>query len=151
MARTLSRRRFVRTSTAGLAVASLSPVFSPVPSGQTRSGRTGVASKGNRSPAMMLRVRFKTALSFDQVNSVVEERAPEFESLAGLRQKYYLQDTVSGEYAGVYIWDTAEALAEYRKSELRASIAKAYETQGEPHIEVYRIIKVLREDRAGTA
>jgi heme-degrading monooxygenase HmoA len=97
-------------------------------------------------PAMILRVRFKSDLSFDQVNAIVEERAPEFEALAGLRQKYYLQDAESGEYAGVYIWDSAEALAAYRDSELRASIAKAYQARGEPDIEVYRIVKVLRDD-----
>ena len=97
-------------------------------------------------PAMVVRVRFKSALSFEQVMKVVEERAPEFEALAGLQQKYYLQDVESGEYAGLYLWESPEALAEYRDSELRASIAKAYQTQGEPSIEVYKVVKVLRDD-----
>jgi len=95
-------------------------------------------------PGMVMRVRFKSDLTLDQVKEIAERRAPEFEALAGLRQKYYLQDVVSGEYAGVYIWESAEALAEYRESELRATIGTAYQTKGETHIEVYRIIKVLR-------
>lgn len=97
-------------------------------------------------PAMVLRVRFKSALPFDEVKRIVEERAPEFEALAGLQQKYYLQDPESGEIAGLYIWESAEALAEFRESELRATIAKAYQVEGNPHLEVYRVFKVLRDD-----
>jgi heme-degrading monooxygenase HmoA len=93
-----------------------------------------------------MRVRFKSDLTFDQVNEVVEKRAPEFEALTGLQQKYYLQDVVSGEYAGLYAWESPEALDEFRESELRATIAKAYQAQGEPDIEVYRVFKVLRDD-----
>lgn len=94
---------------------------------------------------MVVRVRFKSILTPEEVARVVEERAPEFEALAGLRQKYYLQDVASGEYAGVYVWDSREALEEYQESELRATIAKAYRTQGDPDVEVYRAIKILRE------
>jgi heme-degrading monooxygenase HmoA len=95
-----------------------------------------------------MRVRFKSDLTFDQVNEIVEKRAPEFEALTGLQQKYYLQDVVSGEYAGLYVWESPEALDEFRKSELRATIAKAYQAQGEPDIEVYKVFKVLRDDNA---
>ena len=95
-------------------------------------------------PALMLLVRFRSRLTLDQVMRVVEERAPEFEALAGLEQKYYLQDAESGEYAGCYVWASPEALDEYRSSELRASIGIAYETDGDPRIEVYRILKLLR-------
>jgi len=99
-------------------------------------------------PAIVLRVRFKSSLTLDQVNDIVEKRAPEFEELTGLQQKYYLQDVVSGEYAGLYLWESPEALAEYRDSELRASIAEAYQAEGEPDIEVYKVLKVLRDDYA---
>ncbi|MGD8698901.1 MAG: YdhR family protein [Gemmatimonadales bacterium] len=99
-------------------------------------------------PEVVMRVRFKSDLTFDQVNEIVETRAPEFEALTGLQQKYYLQDLVSGEYAGLYVWASREALDEYRQSELRATIAKAYQAQGEPDIEVYKVFKVLRDDNA---
>ena len=95
-------------------------------------------------PAMTLLVRFRSALSLDQVIRIVDERAPEFRALAGLQQKYYLQDAESGEYAGLYLWESPEALGEYRDSELRASIAAAYQTEGEPRVEVYRVMKSLR-------
>jgi heme-degrading monooxygenase HmoA len=97
-------------------------------------------------PALTLLVRFKSKLSFDEVMEIVEERAPEFEALDGLQQKYYLQDTTTDEFAGFYLWESAEALTTYRESELRASIAAAYQAEGEPRVEVYRVVKTLRED-----
>ena len=94
---------------------------------------------------VILLVRFKSSLSLDQVMRVIEERAPEFRALEGLQQKYYLQDTDSGEYAGLYLWASQEAVVAYRESELRATIAEAYRTEGEPRVEVYRVVKTLRD------
>ena len=74
-------------------------------------------------PALSLLVRFRSPLSLDEVTRVMDERAPEFRALEGLHQKYYMQDSESGEYAGLYLWTTPEAFAEFRDSELRASIA----------------------------
>ena len=99
-------------------------------------------------PEIILLVRFKTALSFEEVSKVAAERAPEFRALEGLHQKYYLQDTSSGEYAGLYLWKSPEALAKYRDSELRASIAEAYQVQGEPRIVIYKVVRTLRNDIA---
>ena len=99
-------------------------------------------------PEAVLLVRFKTLLSFEDVLKVAEERAPDFRALEGLQQKYYLQDVHSGEYAGLYLWKSSDALAEYRDSELKASIAKAYQVQGEPRVQVYRVAKALRYDIA---
>lgn len=96
-------------------------------------------------PATVLLVRFKTSLTLDEVMKVANQRAPEFRALKGLQQKYYLQDAATGEVAGLYLWDSESSLAEYRKSELRASIAKAYRTEGEPRIEVYNVLMPLRE------
>ena len=100
-----------------------------------------------KNPEFTLHVRFRSKLPFDEVMKIVEERAPEFRALEGLQQKYYLQDAATGEYAGLYLWESQEALAAYRESELRASIAKAYQAEGEPRVEVYRVVKTLRDDR----
>jgi heme-degrading monooxygenase HmoA len=94
---------------------------------------------------VVMRVRFKSNLTLEQLKEIVETRAPEFEALAGLKQKYYLQNIKTGEYAGLYIWETIQAFEEFRKSELKATIAKAYQAQGEPNIEVYKVFKVLRD------
>jgi len=94
----------------------------------------------------MVVVRFKSRLSLDEVRRVAEERLPEFRALAGLQQKYYVQDTVTGEYGGCYLWESPDALAAYRGSELQASIAEAYQTEGAPRVDVYRVIMTLRND-----
>lgn len=100
-----------------------------------------------KNPEYTLHVRFRSKLTLDQVTKIIDERAPEFCALEGLQQKYYLQDTATGEFAGLYLWESQEALAAYRESELRASIAKAYQAEGEPRVEVYRVVKTLRDDR----
>jgi len=100
-----------------------------------------------KQPQLVLRVRLQSDLSFEDVVEIMEERASEFEALPGLLQKYYLQDPVTGEYGGLYLWESPEALAAYRESDLRASIAKAYQATGEPDIEVFQVLKTLRDDR----
>ena len=97
-------------------------------------------------PALVLLVRFKSGLPFEEMLKVAEERAPEFRALTGLRQKYYLHDAATGEVAGLYFWDTPEDCAAYRESELRATIAEAYRIEGEARVEVYRPLFKLREE-----
>ncbi len=99
-------------------------------------------------PAVVLLVRFKSPLSLDDVTRVAEERAPEFRALTGLTQKYYLRDTTTGEYAGLYLWDSPDSLEDFRNSELRATIAQAYQVEGEPRVEVYGVFKTLRDNSA---
>jgi heme-degrading monooxygenase HmoA len=96
--------------------------------------------------ALTLHVRFKSKLTFDEVIKIAEERAPEFRALDGLQQKYYLQDPATGDIGGLYLWESAEAFNAYRQSELRATIAEAYQAEGEPCVEVYKVLKTLRED-----
>ena len=59
---------------------------------------------------IVMRVRFKSDLTLEQVSEIVEQRAPEFKALTGLQQKYYLQDVESGEYAGLYVWESLERI-----------------------------------------
>jgi heme-degrading monooxygenase HmoA len=97
-------------------------------------------------PTLILLVRFASELSLEEAIEVMNARAPEFAALPGLRQKYYLQDDVTGELAGLYLWDSAEDFSAYRESELRATIAKAYRVKGEPRIEIYQVLRPLRDD-----
>jgi heme-degrading monooxygenase HmoA len=96
-------------------------------------------------PSIVLLVKFRSPLSLEEVQAVVDSRIEQFRAFPGLVQKYYLQDSGTGEYAGLYLWDSAESLAEFRKSELRQTIAKAYQTEGEPRVEVFQVFDVLRE------
>ena len=49
------------------------------------------------------------------------------------------------EYAGLYPWESKEDLVAFRDSELRATIAKAYQTEGDPWGEVFNVVKPCRE------
>ena len=96
-------------------------------------------------PVLALLVKFKSRLPMAEVRDIIESRADDFRALTGLRQKYYLEDSASGEIAGLYLWESAEALDEYRQSRLRATIAEAYQAEGEPEVRLFNIVKILRE------
>ena len=95
--------------------------------------------------SLILLVKFKSPLSLEEVTKVIDSRIDEFRSLKGLQQKYYLQEPATQEYAGLYIWESKEDFLTFRDSELRATIARAYQTEGEPRIEVFNVLKPLRE------
>jgi len=97
------------------------------------------------SPALLLLVRIRSSLPRDEVLRIMRERMPEFAAIEGLQQKYYLEDPASGEYAGLYLWRSREDLAEYRASELRATIAEAYGAEAEPRVEVFAVLEALRD------
>ncbi len=90
-------------------------------------------------------VTFKSELSEEEIIQVMEERLPQFQALAGLVQKYYVKIPESGEWSGVYLWDSAASLAEYRESDLAKSIPAAYKVAGPPKIVIGEIIRPLRE------
>lgn len=94
---------------------------------------------------IMLRVKFRSPLPLEDVSNIINSRADDFRSLPGLIQKYYLYNESSGEYAGLYLWESKEAIDDYLASELRVTIGSAYQTEGTPDIEVYEIIKTLRD------
>lgn len=99
-------------------------------------------------PAMMLIVRgLKSKLSREEVERRYKERLPEFRAFPGLLQKYYSYDESTGEWAGIYLWDSEASLAKYLESDLRESIAAAYELTEPPRIERFPIVDVLRPSR----
>lgn len=98
------------------------------------------------TPAVVLLVRLRSSLPRDEVVRVMKERMPEFQAIDGLQQKYYLEDTQAGEYAGLYLWRSSDDLAEFSESKLRASIAEAYGVEGEPRVEVYSVLTPLRDE-----
>ena len=97
------------------------------------------------TPALAVAIRAKTRLSIDEVEKIAVERAPEFRKFEGLIQKYYLHDEKTDEIVGFYLWRSAKDLGEFQESELRATIAKAYQVEGDPRIEVFRVMMTLRD------
>ena len=100
---------------------------------------------GDARPAIMLIVRgLKSKLSREEFERRYKERLPRFRDVSGLVQKYYAYDESTGEWAGIYLWESEEFLAEYLESDLRKSILTAYELTEPPRLERFRIVDVLR-------
>lgn len=96
-------------------------------------------------------VKFESGLTDDDVRRTMEERAPQFRALPGLVQKYYVHEPETGEYAGIYIWESEEALDEFRNSDLARSIPAAYEVAGAPRVEILEVLFPLRGAKATSA
>jgi hypothetical protein len=52
---------------------------------------------------------------------------PRFREVAGLVQKIYGRDEATGEVCGIYFFESKQALAAFRETELAATIPAAYE------------------------
>jgi heme-degrading monooxygenase HmoA len=112
---------------------------------RARIANTKGDSMSDVRPAIMLIVRgLKSGLPRAEFERRYKERLPQFRDVKGLVQKYYSYDESTGEWAGIYLWDSEESLAEYLESDLRKSIASAYELTQQPRFERFRIVDVLR-------
>jgi hypothetical protein len=76
---------------------------------------------------------------------VTGERKPEFKKLDKLIQKYYFKDSNTGEYGGIYVWKSKEAMLEYRETDLAKSIPAAYQVDGSPDIQLLSVYFPLRD------
>jgi hypothetical protein len=54
----------------------------------------------------ILLVKFHSGLSHDKVARNLEERLPLFRAVPGLIQKYYARETATGDYVGVYLFES---------------------------------------------
>ena len=89
-------------------------------------------------------IQFETSLSEKEVLAVAEERLPQFRAIPSLVQKYYLKLDKPDHYGGLYIWDSPEAMARYRDSDLAKSIPSAYKIVGAPDVRIYEVVLPLR-------
>lgn len=89
-------------------------------------------------------VRFQTELSMDEIQAIAQAREVDFRKVPGLVQKYYIHSNETGEYGGVYIWESIESLSAFRDSELAASIPQTYKLTGAPKIEILEVAHSLR-------
>lgn len=89
-------------------------------------------------------VQFESALSDREAMKVAQERAPAFRALPSLVQKFYLKSTEPNRYCGLYLWDSAEAIADFRQSELAKSIPASYKIVGAPTVGIYELMFPLR-------
>lgn len=96
--------------------------------------------------AYILFVRIKSNLDRAEFERRLVERRPRFLEVPGLVQKVYGRDDATGDVCGIYFFETPEALAEFRDSELARSIPTAYEAT-EVRREVYSVLYPLYAER----
>ena len=89
-------------------------------------------------------VRFESSLPREEVLAAANERRPIFEAMPGLVQKYYLELDAPNSYGGIYIWESAEAMAAFRETELFKSIPAAYGIASKPEVDVIPVLFPLR-------
>ena len=91
-------------------------------------------------------VQFESSLSDAEVLAVARKRLPDFQAIPELRQKFYLKLQTPDHYGGFYIWETREALARFRQSDLAKTIPDAYRITGAPDVGIHDILLPLRPD-----
>lgn len=96
--------------------------------------------------AYVLFVRVKSDLDLEELDRRLLERLPRFREVPGLVQKIYGYDHSTGNACGIYFFESQEALAAYRDTELAKTIAAAYEAT-EVRPELYEMLYPLWPDR----
>jgi Putative mono-oxygenase ydhR len=96
--------------------------------------------------AAILFVRIKSGLDAEEFERRLAERRPRFREVPGLVQKIYGRDEETGDVCGIYFFDSGEALAEFRETELARTIPSAYEAV-DVRREVYELLYPLWPER----
>lgn len=89
-------------------------------------------------------VRFRSGLSAERIAELFEARAPEYLSVPGLLQKYYLRFR-SGAHGGVYVWESEAAMEEFMAGRLAGSICDVYRVE-ESVKDVADVVLALRPE-----
>ena len=94
----------------------------------------------------VLFVRIKSALDADEFERRLAERRPRFRDVPGLVQKIYGRDEATVDVCGIYLFESEEALAAFRETELARTIPTAYEAI-DVRREVYEVLYPLWPER----
>ena len=98
------------------------------------------------STGAVLFVRIESDLAPDELDRRLAERKPRFLEVPGLMQKIYGRDPDTGAVCGIYFFESGEALAQFRETELAKTIPTAYEAV-EVRREVYELLYPLHPER----
>jgi hypothetical protein len=93
--------------------------------------------------AAILFVRARSGLETNELERRLLERKPRFLEVPGLLQKIYGRDPATGAVCGIYFFESQQALAAFRETELAKTIPSAYEVV-EFRAEAYELLYSLR-------
>jgi heme-degrading monooxygenase HmoA len=96
--------------------------------------------------AAILFVRIKSSLSAQEFERRLAERRPRFREVPGLVQKIYGRDGETGDVCGIYFFESEDALAKFRETELARTIPTVYEAV-DVRREAYEVLYPLWPDR----
>jgi hypothetical protein len=96
-------------------------------------------------------VRFTSDLTDDEVQATFEDRADRYRTVPGLVEKIYVRFRDSGEFGAVYLWESEQALLDFRETELARTIPSAYQVVGEPYVELADVRLVVQPDASRSA
>lgn len=94
----------------------------------------------------ILFVRIQSGLDAEEFDRRLLERRPRFREVPGLVQKVYGRDDATGDVCGIYFFESREALAAFRETELARTIPDAYEAV-DVRREVYDVLYPLWPER----
>jgi hypothetical protein len=96
-------------------------------------------------PAILF-VRIKSELDAQEFDRRLLERRPRFQEVPGLVQKIYGRDDATGDVCGIYFFESKEALAAFRETELARTIPTAFEAV-DVRREIYDVLYPLWPER----
>ena len=79
-------------------------------------------------------VRFKTSMTEQELLKKAKARSDRCRATDGLLQKYYLSYPDTDEFGAVYIWESEEAMKNFRRTGLAGSLPEAYQMKAAPNI-----------------
>lgn len=91
-------------------------------------------------------VRYRSGLTRDEVDERFRDRAGRYRQVPGLLQKYYVEYPETGEYGGIYVWESEASLQAWNSGDLSGTLAKTYEVVGEASRETADVMLVLHPD-----
>ena len=95
--------------------------------------------------SVVLFVRVGSDLEVDELERRALDRKPSFLKVPGLIQKIYGRDPETGDWCGIYFFESRDALAAFRETELAKSIPDAYQAT-QVRREVFEVLYPLRPD-----
>ncbi len=80
------------------------------------------------------------------MQATFEARADQYRQVPGLTEKIYVRFRDTGEFGAVYVWESEEAMARFRETDLARTIPSAYQVEGAPRTELGDVQLVVQPE-----